>query len=60
MKRRDDFFKKGYLLFDDLPAADLEEKKKHSEAMKQLWAQGQKNQMFVRGKWYLNGAVYNG
>ena len=60
MKRRNDFFKKGYLLFDDLPAADLAEKKKHSEAMQRLWAQGQKNQLFVWGKWYLNGAVYNG
>ena len=60
MSRREDFFKAGFPLFDDLPAADLTEKKKHAAVMKLKWAAGQKNQLFARGKWYLNGTVYNG
>lgn len=59
MTRRGEFFTKGHPIYDDLPFVDLEEKKKHAAAMKVRYDQHQKTQ-FIRGKWYLNGVVYNG
>lgn len=59
MGRRQQFFLKGHPIYDDLPSSDLDEKKKHSVVMKEKWANKQKTQ-FIRGKWYLNGQVYNG
>ena len=59
MAKRSEFFTKGYPIYDDLPVVDLEEKKKHATVMKEKYELRQKTQ-FIRGKWYLNGEVYNG
>ena len=59
MGKRAQFFIKGNPIYDDLPFNDLEEKKKHADAMQEKWSAKHKTQ-FVRGKWYLDGVVYNG
>ena len=60
MSKRADFFKAGFPIYDDLPAPDLAEKKKYSAVMKQKWEAGQRKQIFTRGKWFLNGEVFEG
>ena len=57
--KRGEFFTKGIPLYEDLPAADLEEKKKHSAAIKDLYDAKHKV-AFVRGHWYVDGNVFNG
>ena len=59
MAKRGEFFRLGFPIYDDLPQVDLDEKIKHAAAMQQKWQEKQKVQ-FIRGKWYLNGQVYNG
>lgn len=59
MSKRGDFYKKGRPIFDDLPAVDLVEKQKHSAFMKRMYELKHKTQ-FIRGKWFLDGVVYNG
>ena len=59
MAKRGEFFTKGFPIYDDLPAVDLLEKKKHAAVIKVKYEQKHKTQ-FIRGKWYLNGEVYNG
>ena len=59
MSKRKEFFNAGFPVYDDLPAADLAEKKKHADAMQTAWDNKQKTQ-FKRGKWYLNDKVFDG
>ena len=57
MAKRGEFFKKGFPIYDDLPASDLAEKKKYADIMKTKFEAGQTTK-FVRGEWYVNGLVY--
>ena len=57
--KRGDFFRANIPLYEDLPKVDLVEKQKHAEKIKQLYTAKHKV-AFIRGKWWVDGEVYNG
>lgn len=57
--KRRAFFDKGTPIYEDLPAIDLIEKKKHAAEIKVLHQQKHKV-AFLRGKWFVDGAEFNG
>ena len=57
--QRKKFFEQNIPLYEDMPEADLAEKKKHAAAI-QLLYQADKKVAFVRGKWHVNGVEFNG
>ena len=59
MAKREEFFKKQLPIYDDLPAADLVEKKKYADIMKEKWS-AKKKVRFVRGHWEVDDVVYKG
>ena len=57
--KRKEFFAAEVPLYEDLPASDLVEKKKHAEKIKELYRQDCKV-AFIRGQWFVDGNVFNG
>ena len=54
LAKRKEFFEEGYPLYEDLPAQDLDTKKKYAKEIKDLHEK--KNRCyFSRGVWYVNG-----
>ena len=59
MSKKDKLFKAGILIFDDIPKADLVEKKKHSAEIKNLYTKNKDLKIaFFRGKWHVNGKPF--
>ena len=57
--KRRDFFRANIPLYEDLPEKDLEEKKKHAEAIQTLYDDHHKV-AFIRGRWYVDGQEFRG
>lgn len=57
LNKRKDFFSSRFPLHRDLPKADLEEKLKYSELMKEKYENNEKV-VFTRGSWYVNNVKF--
>ena len=59
LTQRKKFHEAGYLLFEDLPKADVDEKAKHSKLMQEKYNAGKKV-AFIRGQWFVDGHAFTG
>ena len=57
LAHRKKFFEAGYPIFEDLPAEDLNEKKRLADVM-QIKFNNKEKVAFRRGQWFVNGKVY--
>ena len=59
LTQRKKFHQAGYMIFEDIPKADLDEKQKHAEIMQEKYNAGRKV-MFARGQWFVDGRAFTG